>query len=703
MLTSAFAIAAHHRPLPAIVTGPPTPSQSPAAFIGFGDSRVQKSSGFTGSGSSFGTTIGVAGGFMGGILSALGGKSLPGRYGMYGAGATTTRAGTKRISVVSNASTGNTAQTDTGNASDAQFSPQSTGEYSAVTDPAQIVWYLYSTNDPGYASYFTTPKASMLEIASHLDSFNAAGKFVFLLNELPRGRSIIYGDVRTVTALACTLTYGGTTSNSPAVTRLINKDTGAVYTDVGAGSLTATGQFKVTSTTTTTTVSFFTGDTIATSQIDYYVTGSTTSTYLNTVHNWLSSSASNFIDPDSGTDYAIPGALYGRSAYVELVDVWAAAKDPATSYPNVKAIDGFYAGDNLGLHPSALGTFLVGAACKAAFDRRFSSAPVLDKLPGKNAVLFATANGVLTSFSGTLPTVGMVPVTLGQLAIYVAGVLAGIDNGSGAITPQGANLASGTINYATGALALTFSAAPANNAKIEVYADSGTNLVVNGLLDPAQGTGGTLPTSNGGKAANTAGATVTGSLPKGWSVQVDTDTQTALTAGTFALDFDATQTHPVTGLPELRVSVLGAIGGTLNTASQITITTTVTVPASRIPTNKTVRSGAVMRVLEKNGVLQGFLGPECDCQLQTSPGVTRPATNNGTQTATILRNYGLKPGSGTPYTSDMLPVNLRSTTAAVSAAGTTLTTATLQLVVNIERGHWISGVACFSQAGMWLE
>ena len=71
-----------------------------------------------------------------------------------------------------------------------------------------------------------------------------------------------------------------------------------------------------------------------------------------------------------------------------------------------------------------------------------------------------TGNGTQTTFSGTIPNV---PVKSGSLSVAAGGVT-GIDNGSGGIT--GAGISSGTVNYTTGALSVTFVAAPTSGTPV---------------------------------------------------------------------------------------------------------------------------------------------------------------------------------------------------------------------------------------------
>lgn len=71
-----------------------------------------------------------------------------------------------------------------------------------------------------------------------------------------------------------------------------------------------------------------------------------------------------------------------------------------------------------------------------------------------------TGNAANVTFTATLAPA---PVRPGTLAV-AAGSVSGTDNGSGMIV--GTGIAAGTINYATGAVSVTFSAAPANSVNV---------------------------------------------------------------------------------------------------------------------------------------------------------------------------------------------------------------------------------------------
>jgi hypothetical protein len=79
--------------------------------------------------------------------------------------------------------------------------------------------------------------------------------------------------------------------------------------------------------------------------------------------------------------------------------------------------------------------------------------------------VIGTGNGSATTFNATLD---FIPVKVNTVKVSLDGVsgVSGSDNGSGIIS--GAGIASGTINYTTGAISVTFSSAPANGVDVQV-------------------------------------------------------------------------------------------------------------------------------------------------------------------------------------------------------------------------------------------
>jgi hypothetical protein len=105
----------------------------------------------------------------------------------------------------------------------------------------------------------------------------------------------------------------------------------------------------------------------------------------------------------------------------------------------------------------------------------------------KSAQAFVTADGLATLFNLTL---ARTPVEPGTIQVFVAGTQIGSDNLTGAIFGSGLT---GTINYATGVTALTFTSAPPAGTTIAVfyqYRVSGDRSVqlAEGLIGPLTNT-----------------------------------------------------------------------------------------------------------------------------------------------------------------------------------------------------------------------
>jgi hypothetical protein len=101
---------------------------------------------------------------------------------------------------------------------------------------------------------------------------------------------------------------------------------------------------------------------------------------------------------------------------------------------------------------------------------------------------YGTGNGSITTFAHTLTGVasstGVSPKVVPGSVSIVAGAITATDNGAGALT--GTGVTSGTINYATGAVSITYTAAPANALAITVgYSVFATPALYIGLAGPS--------------------------------------------------------------------------------------------------------------------------------------------------------------------------------------------------------------------------
>lgn len=79
-----------------------------------------------------------------------------------------------------------------------------------------------------------------------------------------------------------------------------------------------------------------------------------------------------------------------------------------------------------------------------------------------------TGDGTTTTFTKTLAHSPVIPRTV----TITAGTVVGTDNGSGLLT--GTGITSGTINYSTGVLSITYTAAPANALAITIAYNYGS-------------------------------------------------------------------------------------------------------------------------------------------------------------------------------------------------------------------------------------
>lgn len=88
----------------------------------------------------------------------------------------------------------------------------------------------------------------------------------------------------------------------------------------------------------------------------------------------------------------------------------------------------------------------------------------------------ATGDGSTAIFAGTL-----LPVRVGTVSVKVNAVEVGTDDGSGLIT--GSSITSGTVDYATGAVTITFTAAPAAGLAITIDYEGNHELSPDGIRE----------------------------------------------------------------------------------------------------------------------------------------------------------------------------------------------------------------------------
>jgi hypothetical protein len=109
--------------------------------------------------------------------------------------------------------------------------------------------------------------------------------------------------------------------------------------------------------------------------------------------------------------------------------------------------------------------------------------------PASATQLVATGDGATTAF----PVVHLIntPIYRGTLQVVVNGSSVGADDGNGAIVASGASGLTGTIEYGTGAISLTFATAPIGGASITALYDylgfDASLQIAEGLIGPLTG------------------------------------------------------------------------------------------------------------------------------------------------------------------------------------------------------------------------
>lgn len=450
-------------------------------------------------------------------------------------GDTTTLAMLERSKSLSVATTGNPAFAITARGADANFSINSDGRASVLTQTGNIVVSAsVGVNDT--ASYFNTRDDNVTaavgwktvrHAAAYADALGAAGKRWYVGNEIPRGRAQ-YFETKTVASGTCSATNTG------------NFVDGESYGAVGVVGVFAAGAprplVKVASAPAQDQYTVSAGGVYAfggTAPISVFIaynangtSGNPTDDRIRVINEWCNSSAANFVSTVNGIDYLIAGLQYNRP-WVRVVDTFNAVLDTASGALQL-ALPGTM--DNLQLHGFAPGQHLVATAFKAKFDADFPGAKRLDYRPTRNNWYSARGTGAAgVSHSGTLPpsmrwTAGNEVPTL----ISVNGVPIGrADTATGVIT--GTGIASGALNFATGAWSIAWTASATsmpNNAQLWFEQDIGNfdvatlaagtisrNPQMNGLLDMTPASGSNLTVTTG----TTSVTGLTGSqIPYGW-------------------------------------------------------------------------------------------------------------------------------------------------------------------------------------------
>lgn len=589
-----------------------------------GDSRTANAGGRTISGATLGVTYGQGGFASVGFVQPLcGNKWLHGEGFNHAVGATTTLAMLERNKTNSIASTGNPANAVTNNASDVQFSIFSDGVATVHTQPGKHIFQLSSVNDNGgtagpayYNAPFTASK-SIRDTALDLDAAGAAGKYVFLSNECPRGRQTIFTEAKTVsgntfTASVTALHVDGSDYGAPGVIGQFS-DGIRVLTKVAS----APAQDQYTATNGVYTVG---GTAPTTAWISYTAAGSQgspTTDHNRTMNAWYNSKDANFIY--GGNDYGMPGAQYNRP-WVYIVDSFNELLDTTSgtlqySKPGTMDIQQ--------LHHNALGAYYYARAVKKKVDEVYPNAPSLDERPKFNNWWAATCGGTANpTLSGTLPP-SMRIVT--PTNIRLAGVVVGtVNTSTGAIT--GATITSGSYNFASGAWTITFSGTPANAARVYFEQDLGNgssigpNLTMNGMMDmtPATGTGLSVFTGTSSVTGVTASQ-----VPYGYGLASGSNLlNTAIANGTASITVSSDTNG--TGYPRFKL----AMSGVHTAAMTITLQAqAVYLPTVRITAGDKVTCGAETTLAPgPNGYLYGTNGNSVTGGMGSTTAVTRQSS-----------------------------------------------------------------------------
>ena len=528
----------------------------------------------------------------------------------YGVGSTTTYNQWSRMFSTNNTATGNPASGITGDASDQNWSVNNSSQYSLVGHPANVVFYMCSVNDPGFSTFYSDPKVTMKWTGLVLDSLRH--KTVFLCNEYPRGTGTVYFESHAVAANTCTATNtagfqdGSLLTLSDGVTNagiagVHRGDTGARLTLVASAPI--AGQYTVTS-----GGIYVFADTFTPALLNYSFAGTTSAAYQITMHAWLSSNSANFTEPTSsgfhakGFSYGIPGALY-RRPWVVSVDSWSAIDDGSGTNTNRRGT----LADSL--HPTPYGGRLIAYnSFVNAFNSTFPQQCSQSQLPKSNNIEIANGSGVTTTYTVTLPpSMRNLP---GQYKI-VAGAVVGFDNGAGTISGTGFT-GTNTINYSSGALTVTFSAAPSVNVPVYCITDQNNLCSDDPYCD-------TSILAN----VNATGTGVSGQVPHGWAASItNMGTCTAVLSNTTVIDDDDGLTYPC--IKCVFAPAGGVVGSTpLLTLSNSSIVGAVAGTPYRAVCKVRIEPGA-------DGHLYGLTGAGVRLQFQISPGIARPGGTSTT-------------------------------------------------------------------------
>lgn len=624
-----------------------------------GDSRSQNMGGrsVTGPGGGFTATGGYGNGYSatGLIQPICGNKWIHDEGYLHAVGATSTktmqyRSQTTDIdSTLPGDLTANPGYVFSGSVqpAEAEWSILSDSLFTVVTQPGHHVFLLCSVNDT--ATNYNTPftnSVSLTIIGQYLDALGAAGKMVYLANELPRGDSYYQMEAH---GAAASITV--TNNAFPA-----NFQDGDSFGDIGvvgwagAGTLpvpfTKVGSAPGQNQYTVAAGVYAQGGTARQVWINYNATptgGRTNNTATGRVMNdWFNSSAANFVS-SLGDNYGVPGCQYQRP-YVHVFDSWGALLDPAHAGGSNIPLPATF--DILQLHPSMPAAARYAAALKTAFDADYPSAPSLELRPIYNNWYIARHNGLLGNQTGTLPP---------SMRIAKAGLLSGSGvpfasvDASGNVTPIAgnpafvdSNPANSFFNFSTGAWKVHYTASGffSNGTQIWFEQDIGNydlvnmvegtigrNCLMNGMMDGFTAVGFNLPAVNG---TSTVTGITAAMIPYGWGI-TGAGLNTAIAAGNAAITVG--QETWGDGYPRFFIEIEGVHTATMNIQFQ---SATVNAPLARLQQAR-FQSGLRQMYAKHstNGHLYGTFSNTLTGNINQVPSINRLASGRPSANTTV--------------------------------------------------------------------
>lgn len=572
------------------------------------------------------------------------------------------------------------------------------GAYSIVTDPAQTIFLLAGTNDGNRGAV-----NAISALQAIFDAFGptAANKIVIVGDEVPRGlaegfsnanKSALgapevwtipsaspytvevynfanYWDTQQVFYAPCGATTTGTPANTyscgtgaSGVTFSPGVSDGVALTPVASAP--AQGQYAV-SNGVYTFNSADAGKKIAV----YYRWKSNNapagSTYLTTIHNWLSAtSCGSWTDPTSGTTYpGLSGAQCpGLYPWVHVAPTWSAHLDPASV-----ASGGYYF--NLpytsvdGLHPTPYGGALLANAMLQAASQT-SAIPTSQPFTpaaAQNYFFYATSvtstSAQTSTCSATTKNYYLSNVYVGGTALtaipqataqnifktgsklYFSNTLQSPLNGATVACVDAAN---GLVQMASANSASNMSGSLYNWGFVQNDNTSPASFIGDSITGPnvyALQTNTASPLANTGTPSGSGiGATVLKGVPYGWTLAVDSGSTAALSQGVLGLSYGVEQNPFGDGNDDFVLQLQGYAG---SGAPQVTLSQIIQAPiATAYTAGQSHRAICRVKISAgANGHLYGVKGVALQYYDQVTGGTfTPPGLASNTYTTWSARH-----------------------------------------------------------------